>query len=474
MKRPRAGFARNCRSDFSWLLWTAGGDPDRVTRMEADRTLQSAARAIELMAPAGSWASLAAALKSGADSIYFGVGSLNMRARAADNFLVSDLKAIVSQCHDQGAKAYLTLNTILFDEEVEEAGILCEKTREAGVDAVIGADPGVLQMVRAVGLPIHLSVQANVTNLAAVRFFSGLADVIVLAREASLEQIRRIIEGIEKQQILGPSGNPVQIEIFAHGALCVAFSGKCQMSLSLYGPKASASRGACFQPCRRNYRVSDADTGDELVIEGHQVMSPKDLCTLPFLDRILEAGVSVLKIEGRGRPADYVSTVVRVYREAIDAWKEGSFGTKRDSGKWMEELKTVFHRGFWEGGYYLGKPLGEWAASSNSRATEKKTFLGEVTKHYARIGIAEIQVRAGSVQVGDEVWIFGKTTGAVRTKITELHVGEEGESVLRAAQGDLASFPVPEKVRAGDQVFLISSRAEEQNGSPSKVGLSAL
>ena len=460
MKPPRAGFARDCQSDLRRLLWTIGFNPDREARMEVEKNKQPAARTIELMAPAGSWASLTAALKAGADSIYFGVGSLNMRARAADNFLVSDLKEIVSQCHEHGAKACLTLNTILFDEELKEAEILCEKAREAEVDAVIGADPGVLQMVRAVGIPIHLSVQANVTNLAAVRFFSGLADVIVLAREASLEQIRRIIEGIEKQQILGPSGKPVQIEIFAHGALCVAFSGKCQMSLSLYGPKASANRGACFQPCRRKYRVSDADTGDEFVIEGHQVMSPKDLCTLPFLDRILEAGVSVLKIEGRGRSADYVSTVVRVYREAIDAWKEGAFREQQDSGKWMEELKTVFHRGFWEGGYYLGKPLDEWAISSNSRATEKKTFLGEVTKHYARIGVAEIQIRAGSVQVGDEVWILGKTTGAVRTKITELHVGEDGESVLRAAQGDLASFPVPEKVRAGDQVFLISSRAE--------------
>lgn len=425
--------------------------------MTAGTTPRSATRAIELMAPAGSWASLTAALKSGADSIYFGVGKLNMRARSADTFLPGDLVEVVGKCHAHGAKAYLTLNTILFDEELEDAKILCRKAREAGVDAVIGADPAVLEIVRATGLPIHLSVQANVTNLAAVRFFSGYADVVVLAREVSLDQIRSIIEGIKKHRISGPSGKLVEIEIFAHGALCVAFSGKCQMSLSLYGPKASASRGACFQPCRRNYLVTDQETGDELAIDGHQVMSPKDLCTLPFLDQILDAGVSVLKIEGRGRSADYVSTVVSVYREAIDAWKDGRFLAKRETGKWMEDLKSVFHRGFWEGGYYLGKPLGEWAASSNSQATEKKTFAGEITRHYARIGVAEVHVRAGSLRIGDEVWIMGKTTGAMRTKITELHVGDDGKPVTSVDQGVLASFPVPEKVRAGDQVYLITS-----------------
>ena len=416
------------------------------------------------MAPAGSWSSLMAALKAGADSIYFGVGKLNMRARSADNFLVGDLGEIVSKCHEHGAKAYLALNTILFDEELEDAKALCLKAREAGVDAVIGADPGVLEIARVARLPLHLSVQANVTNLAAVRFFSGYADVIVLARELSLDQIRGIIEGIEKQPVRGPSGRPVQIEIFAHGALCVAFSGKCQMSLSLYGPKASASRGACFQPCRRNYLVTDQETGDELAIDGHQVMSPKDLCTLPFLDQILDAGVSVLKIEGRGRSADYVSTVVRVYREAIDAWKDGSFSSKRESGKWMDELKSVFHRGFWEGGYYLGKPLGEWAATSHSQATVKKTFAGEITKYYGRLGVAEIHVRAGSLRIGDSIWITGKATGAIRTSITELHVGDEGRPSTSVEQGVLASFPVPEKVRAGDHVYLITSEAKAATG----------
>ena len=408
------------------------------------------------MAPAGSWASLSAALKAGAGSVYFGVGKMNMRARSANNFAAGDLPEIVAKCRKQGVRAYLTLNTILFDDELEEAKSLCRAAKEAGVDAVIAADLAVLQIARAEGLPIHLSVQANVTNLASVEFFSAFADVIVLARELSLEQIRSIIEGIRSKAIVGPSGNPVQIEIFAHGALCVAFSGKCQMSLSLYGPKASAARGACFQPCRRNYLVTDQETGDELILDGHQVMSPKDLCALPFLDQILDAGVSVLKIEGRGRSADYVSTVVRVYREAIDAWTNGRFQTERESGEWMADLEKVFHRGFWEGGYYLGKPLGDWAATSNSQATEKKSFAGEITKYYARIGVAEVHVRAGSIRLGDEVWILGNATGAVRTKITELHTGENGSPVTEARQGVLASFPVPEKVRAGDQLYLIA------------------
>ena len=407
------------------------------------------------MAPAGSWASLSAGLKAGADSVYFGVGKMNMRARSANNFAAGDLDEIVAKCHERGAKAYLTLNTILFDDELDEAKSLCRAAKDAGADAVIAADIAVLQIARDAGLPIHLSVQANVTNLSSVEFFSAFADVIVLARELSLEQIRGIIEGIRKRGIHGPSGKPVQVEIFAHGALCVAFSGKCQMSLSLYGPKASANRGACFQPCRRNYLVTDQETGAELVLDGHQVMSPKDLCTLPFLDQILDAGVSVLKLEGRGRSADYVSTVVRVYREAIDAWNDGSFPTKRESGEWMAELAKVFHRGFWEGGYYLGKPLGDWAATSNSQATEKKTFAGEITKYYARIGVAEALVRAGSINLGDEVWILGNTTGAVRAKITELHTGEDGRPVTEAGQGVLASFHVPEKVRAGDQLYLI-------------------
>lgn len=428
-------------------------------------TTGHADRTIELMAPAGSWSSLSAALKAGADSVYFGVGKINMRARAANNFHPDDLLEIAAKCRKFSAKAYLTINTILFDDELDEAGTLCRLAKEAGLDAVIAADPAVLQMARAAGLPVHLSVQANVTNLAAVQFYSVFADVIVLARELSLDQIRGIIEGIREKCILGPSGNPLQIEIFAHGALCVAFSGKCQMSLSLYGPQASASRGSCFQPCRRNYRVADQETGDELLIDGHQVMSPKDLCTLPFLDQILDAGVSVLKLEGRGRSADFVSTVVRGYRRGIDAWKAGTFQAMKESGEGMAELAKVFNRGFWEGGYYLGKTLGDWAVSSNSQASEKKIFAGEITKYYSRIGVAEVLVRAGSIRVGDELWILGDTTGAVRVKVIELRTGEEGSPVTQADKGVLAAFPVPEKVRVGDQLYLIVPTAGISAGS---------
>jgi len=420
-----------------------------------------AGKTIELMAPAGSWDSLSAALKSGADSVYFGVGQLNMRARSAGNFRPGDMRKITAKCRKHKARAYLTLNTILFDEELGEAESLCRTAKAAGVDAVIAADPAVLQIARAACLPLHLSVQANVTNLASVQFFSRFADVIVLARELSLDRIRTIIEGIRKNRVLGPSGELMQIELFAHGALCVAFAGKCQMSLALHGPEASASRGACFQPCRRNYLVTDQETGSELVIAGHQVMSPKDLCTLPFLDQLLDAGVSVLKLEGRGRSADYVSTVTRVYREAIDAWNDGSFPTKKMSGAWMTDLAKVFHRGFWDGGYYLGKPLGEWARSSHSQATEKKVFAGEITKYYPRLGVAEAVVRAGPIRTGDALWILGATTGAVRTEITELRTGDEGVPSIRADKGALAAFPVPEKVRPGDKKHRIVAAVRE-------------
>jgi len=383
-----------------------------------------------------------------------------MRARSADNFRPDDLIKIIAECRRHGANAYLALNTILFDEELEEARSLCLLAKNAGVDAVIAADPAILEAAKSAGLAIHISVQANVTNLVAVKFFSSYADVIVLARELSLDQIRGIIQGIREQHIIGPSGNLVQIEIFAHGALCVAFSGKCQMSLSIYGPKAAASRGACFQPCRRTYRVTDQETGEELTLDGHQVMSPKDLCTLPFLDQILDAGVSVLKIEGRGRAADFVSAVVSVYREGINAWQNGTFQEKQKTGRWMTELEKVFNRGFWVGGYYLGKPIDQWASCSDSQATERKVFAGEITNYYSRIGIAEGLIHAQSIQLGDDLWILGKTTGAIRTKVAELRVGKVGASVTKADKGSVVAFPVPVKVRSGDKLYRIDSTAE--------------
>lgn len=409
--------------------------------------------AVELMAPAGDWGSLTAALNNGADSVYFGVGALNMRARAAGNFTQEDLPEIVSRCHAVGAKSYLTLNTILFDQELSEAETLCKAAKAAAVDAVIAADPAVILAARKIGLPVHISVQANICNIEAVRFWAAYADVMVLARELSLSAIQKIIETIRLESICGPSGEFVAIEIFAHGALCVAFSGKCNMSLAIYGNGASANRGACNQPCRRRYRVTDLESGTELEMADHHVMSPKDICTLPFLNQILDAGVSVLKLEGRGRAADYTAVVTSVYRTAIDNWRAGIFLETVSDG--MARLRTVFNRGFWEGGYYLGNPLGEWTSGGGSMATEQKIFVGEITRYYAKLGVAECRIRAEGFGTSDTLWVIGPTTGALRITPAEIRVGDEGVPAERAEVGDFAAFLVPEKVRFGDKVYLI-------------------
>ena len=327
------------------------------------------------MAPAGSFESLAAALQGGADSVYFGVGKLNMRSRATVNFSEEDLPEIVARCHEAGAKAYLTLNIIVYDEELEEVHALCSAARKAGVDAVIASDLAVISSARSIGLEVHMSVQANVCNMASVKFYAQYADVVVLARELTLAQIRHIIESIRKEGVKGPSGELLRVEIFAHGALCVAVSGKCHMSLAAYN--SSANRGACFQNCRRAYRVTDEETGNELVIDNKYVMSPKDLCTIPVLDQLLDAGVSVLKLEGRGRSSDYVRTVTSVYREAARACQDGTFSSDRAEA-WMKRLESVFNRGFWQGGYYLGVKWGEWSGSANSRAALLKIHIARV------------------------------------------------------------------------------------------------
>lgn len=409
------------------------------------------------MAPAGSWASLAAALRAGANSVYFGVGELNMRARAGANFTTADLRGIARRCHACGAKAYLTLNVVIYDEELEAMYDMCREARHAGIDAVIAADPAVIAFAHEIGLPVHISVQANVCNIASVRFFARYADVMVLARELKLSQIRAIVQTIERENICGPSGQRVRIEVFAHGALCIAISGKCSMSLAAYN--SSANRGACYQICRRAYKVTDAETGFELAIDNQYVMSPRDICTIRVIDQLLDAGVAVLKLEGRGRSEDYVSTVTSVYREAVEAWRLGAF-TPEKAIEWEERLRRVFNRDFWQGGYYLGEPWGEWSGCSNSRASEQKIHVAKVTRYYARSGVAELLLEAGDISLGQNLVICGPTTGALRVEVTEIRQDIDGEtvSVQSAAKGSIVFIAVPNRVRRNDRVYLLKQR----------------
>jgi putative protease len=405
---------------------------------------------IELMAPAGSQAALNAAINAGADSVYFGVGKLNMRARSAD-FQPEDLPAIAERCRVAGVKSYLALNTLVYDHELNEMRTLCNAAKKAGVSAVIATDISVIEYARSVGLEVHMSVQANVANVEAVRFYARWADTIVLARELNLKQISHIAEQIQKENICGPSGESVRLELFGHGALCVAVSGKCYMSLAQYN--ASANRGACFQTCRRAYRVIDEESGEELVIDNKYVMSPKDLCTVQYLDKIAEAGISVLKLEGRARTADYVSTVTSVYREALDSLAQGTYDPD-DCESWIERLSTVFNRGFWHGGYYCGNKLGEWAGSSHSQATQKRDQVGTVSNFFGNLSVAEFKLIKHPLKPGDLLVFEGPTTGAVRVEVETLRAG--GQPAESAKPGDMVTVKLPEKVRRQDKVFLLT------------------
>ncbi len=413
---------------------------------------------VELMAPAGDFAALSAALRAGANAIYFGIGQLNMRANAANNFSYEDLPKIVAYCQKANAKSYLTLNTLIYENELKDAKQICTLAKSAGVSAIIASDPSVIMYAHEIGLPIHMSVQANVANIEAVRFWAKYAEVMVLARELSLDQIKTITQSIRDENICGPQGELVGIEVFAHGALCVAVSGKCYMSLALNGENTSANRGKCQQPCRRHYRVTDNDTEDQLVIDERYVMSPKDICTIEVLDQILDAGVRVLKLEGRGRSPDYVGTITQTYRSAIDAWESGQFKKVRDEEQWMKTLEKVFNRGFWMGGYYLGHKLGEWCDVPGSKATEYKEHCGDVTRYFPKLSVVEIYIRACPLRVGDEVWIIGKTTGAVRLTLDELRVGDDGIPTREAKAGELVTFKVPCKVRPKDILYVIRQR----------------
>ena len=410
----------------------------------------------ELMAPAGSYASLSAAIRGGANSVYFGVDKLNMRSRAASPFSLNDLKRIARICRWCGVKSYLALNVIVYDDELEIMREICDAAKAARVDAIIAADISAIEYAHSIGLEVHISVQANVSNMGSVKFFSRYADVIVLARELTLEQITTIGNAIREQDIRGPKGELVQIELFAHGALCVAISGKCYMSIGCYNK--SANRGSCFQNCRRAYRLTDVETGDELEVQNQYIMSPKDLCTLPHLGKLAEAGVSVFKLEGRARTAQYVSTVTKAYRAGLDAVEDETF--KPENFQPVEAgLAEVFNRGFWDGGYYCGEKMGEWAASAHSQATVKRVELGHVTNFFAKIGVVEFTLWQKELQPGCEILVEGPTTGAVQTHLEALRVN--GKPADKDVKNDKVTFALPEKARRQDKVFLLQPIVEE-------------
>lgn len=399
------------------------------------------------MAPAGSYESLMAALNAGADSVYFGVGELNMRARSSANFTLDDLARIVAIAKEYGVKTYLTVNTILYDGELPAMRAIIDRAVEEGVDAVIASDQAAIFYARQAGLEVHISTQLNVSNLETLRFYSQWADVVVLARELSLEQVGYIHENILSQNICGPSGEPVKIEMFAHGALCMAVSGKCYLSMHETG--CSANHGACRQICRRSFMLTDRDTGGELRTEGNYILSPKDLCTITFLDKFIGAGVRVLKIEGRARSAEYVKRVVECYREAVEAVAGGTFSHEK-AAVWTERLSEVFNRGFW-GGYYLGSPVAELSGEYGSSATKRKVYVGKVTNFFKKIGIAEVYVEASPLEEGSELVFIGETTGAVEARAENIHVHEK--PVETAPQGEYCSLKTPVPVRRGDKLY---------------------
>lgn len=403
----------------------------------------------EIMAPVGSRESLAAALHAGADSIYFGIGSLNMRARSSNPFTIDDLHDIAWICDVHGVKSYLTLNTIIYDEDLELMRRIVNAAKEAGISAVIAADVAVMDYCNRVGQEVHLSTQLNISNVEALRFYSRFADVVVLARELNLKQVRKIYDAIREEQIKGPMGNPVRIEMFCHGALCMAVSGKCYLSLNELN--ASANRGACMQVCRRSYIVKDKDSDIELEVENEHIMSPKDLKTIHFLDEMIEAGVRVFKIEGRARGPEYVKTVVECYKEAIRSYTDGTFTEEKVAG-WDARLKTVFNRGFWNG-YYLGQRLGEWSRHYGSEATEKKVYAGKGVKYFPRIGVAEFLIEATELKVGDKLLVTGPTTGALYVTLEEARVDLNPVETVR--KGEHVSFKVPGRIRPNDKLYRV-------------------
>lgn len=405
----------------------------------------------ELLAPAGSFESLQAAINAGADSIYFGVEQLNMRTRSAGAFSIGDIKAISVACKANNIRAYITLNTVMYEHDMQLLKSILREVKDQGIDAVIASDFAVIEYCNQLNIPLHISTQANVSNIEAVQFFSRFADVIVLARELTLKQVEYICREIKRKEIKGPSGKLVKIELFVHGALCMAISGKCY--LSLHSQNASANRGACVQNCRRSYTVTDTESGEELLVDNEYIMSPKDLCTIDILDQVIASGVDVLKIEGRTKGADYVQVVTRCYREAIQAIEEGIF-TSEKINAWKAEMRKVYNRGFWEG-YYLGRTLGEWTPRPGSAATEKKVYIGKGTKYYPRIGVGEFVIESGNLKAGDTLMITGPKCGMVKEQVNELVVN--GKRKQEAKKGDLVTFPFATKVTQHDKLYKVVS-----------------
>lgn len=412
----------------------------------------------EIMAPVGSRESLAAAINAGANSIYFGIGQLNMRAHSASTFTIDDLKEIAALCHEHGIKSYLTVNTVIYGEDIETMHQIVDAAKEANISAIIASDVAVMTYARSIGQEIHLSTQLNISNIEALKFYAQFADVVVLARELNMNQVAEIHQQVIEQNICGPSGKLIRIEMFCHGALCMAISGKCYLSLQNAGR--SANRGECVQICRRGYRVTDLESGTELEVDNKYIMSPKDLKTIRFIDRMMKAGVRVFKIEGRARGPEYVDTVVRCYDEAINYVRNNEINSfdidawNKKCNQWDERLSRVFNRGFWDG-YYQGQTLGEWNDSYGSKATEKKVYAARTVKYFSKIGVAEFQVEAHEIEVGDTLLITGPTTGALRFDCNEIRY--DLKPVERAEKGWRISIAVPEKVRPSDKLFVLQT-----------------
>lgn len=408
----------------------------------------------EIMAPVGSRESLAAAIHAGANSVYFGIGKLNMRSHSANHFTIDDLKEIAETCNAQNIKTYLTVNTVIYGEDITTMHEIIDAAKDANITAVIASDVAVMIYCRQVGVEVHLSTQLNISNIDALKFYAQFADVAVLARELNMDQVKEIHEQIIKQNICGPKGQPIRIEMFCHGAFCMAISGKCYMSL--HDANRSANRGECVQICRRSYTVTDNETGNQLEIDNKYIMSPKDLKSVRFIDKMMDAGVRVFKIEGRARGPEYVHTVVTCYREAIQSVLDGTF-TEEKKDKWDERLSTVFNRGFWDG-YYQGQKMGEWTKEYGNKATEKKVLIGKVMKYFSRLGVAEIAVEANTFAKGDKLLITGNTTGAMFLNAEEIRYDLKPVDV--AEQGWRVSIPVPDKVRPNDKLFKLIKSAK--------------